>query len=105
MLNPGNLWLDAAYMSYAFPEYFRQQPHNPQFAKGKYPIFYIFFVLIFYNQYRLVSVANIPTIREKEAKKNPIKFHSLSDGKKNSLEQKVTYITITARKNNNEMTQ
>lgn len=33
MLNPG--WLDAAYMSYAFPEYFRQQPHNPQFAKGK----------------------------------------------------------------------
>lgn len=36
MLNPG--WLDAAYMSYAFPEYFRQQPHNPQFAaKGKYP--------------------------------------------------------------------
>lgn len=34
MLNPG--WLDAAYMSYAFPEYFRQQPHNPQFAKGKY---------------------------------------------------------------------
>ncbi|XP_031629349.1 segmentation protein Runt-like isoform X2 [Contarinia nasturtii] len=31
MLNPG--WLDAAYMSYAFPEYFRQQPHNPQFAK------------------------------------------------------------------------
>lgn len=35
MLNPG--WLDATYMSYAFPEFFRQQPHNPQFAKGKYP--------------------------------------------------------------------
>lgn len=31
-----NGWLDAAYMSYTFPEYFRQQPHNPQFAKGKY---------------------------------------------------------------------
>ncbi|XP_055296758.1 segmentation protein Runt-like [Sitodiplosis mosellana] len=31
ILSPG--WLDAAYMSYAFPEYFRQQPHNPQFAQ------------------------------------------------------------------------
>ncbi|XP_031629465.1 segmentation protein Runt-like isoform X2 [Contarinia nasturtii] len=27
MMNPN--WLDAAYMSYAFPEYFRQQPHSP----------------------------------------------------------------------------
>ncbi|XP_055296504.1 segmentation protein Runt-like isoform X2 [Sitodiplosis mosellana] len=36
MLNPG--WLDAAYMSYAFPEYFRQQPHNPQFAKVSPPL-------------------------------------------------------------------
>lgn len=39
MLNPG--WLDVAYMNYVFPDCFRQQPHNPQFPKGKY-WFYIF---------------------------------------------------------------
>lgn len=34
MLNmPG--WIDA-YMSMNYYEYFRHQPHNPQFAKGKY---------------------------------------------------------------------
>lgn len=32
MLDPR--WLDAAYMTYAFPEYFRQQQHNPQFSRG-----------------------------------------------------------------------
>lgn len=34
MLNPG--WLDAAYMNYAWTDYFRHQPHHPALAKGKY---------------------------------------------------------------------
>lgn len=37
MLNPG--WLDAAYMNYAWTDYFRHQhqPHHPTLAaKGKY---------------------------------------------------------------------
>lgn len=37
MLNPG--WLDAAYMNYAWTDYFRHQhqPHHPTMsAKGKY---------------------------------------------------------------------
>lgn len=35
MLNPG--WLDAAYMNYAWTDYFRHQhqPHHPALAKGK----------------------------------------------------------------------
>ena len=34
MLNPG--WLDAAYMNYAWTDYFRHQPHHPALSKGKY---------------------------------------------------------------------
>lgn len=35
ILNPG--WLDAAYMSYALPDYFRQQQqgYHPNLSKGK----------------------------------------------------------------------
>lgn len=81
MLNPG--WLDAAYMSYAFPEYFRQQPHNPQFAKGKYThssrtLCVIFYIFMLSNRFfGFVGQTEIEQYKRKKKNFEPNKWKQL----------------------------